>query len=549
MKKAAEHKQKLAVLLVLLLCFAAGIAIINGASQEDLYLRVGLFYGSDSLSSVEVKSEAGFILMSEQDGELVQIKSLTEYPTLIATTKSGAVILKDNDGTIISNAFASENILMSAAEDIESRYVAINGAVYRDGVSFLTDGVSGITVINDVTVEHYIKGVLNAEMSYVYPTEALKAQAVTARSYALANIGKHKKYGFDLCASNCCQVYKGVSAEHDETNYACEATKGLVMRYDGKIVAGYYFANSGGYTQNSEDVWPSALGYLRAVKDDFAPLYAWTGQISFDELKTKLEKAGYSPGAIRAVYVNGRYESGYVAEFVIEGTSEKITLTKEKIRTTLGSSVIKSARFSMGSSESPIIKTEAADSLLSVYSSSGSSSLKNAMYVISAGGQVSEVDFNTAAIYDGTEIVNVANLKTQETEFIDETVTSGQIFFSGLGYGHGVGMSQSSAREMALQGYEYEDILHYFYTNITIEPVSDRFKKILKETVQSIDSAENIIVIKTLSGCANAAGEAIDTSDYPEIIGTIAGDNTMLVIVDKKESVPRLLETLREIIL
>lgn len=80
-------------------------------------------------------------------------------------------------------------------------------------------------------------------------------------------------------------------------------------------------------------------------------------------------------------------------------------------------------------------------------------------------------------------------------------------------------------------------------------PVSDRFKKILKETVQSIDSAENIIVIKTLSGCANAAGEAIDTSDYPEIIGTIAGDNTMLVIVDKKENVPHLLETLREIIL
>lgn len=80
-------------------------------------------------------------------------------------------------------------------------------------------------------------------------------------------------------------------------------------------------------------------------------------------------------------------------------------------------------------------------------------------------------------------------------------------------------------------------------------PVSDRFKKILKETIQSIEAAENIIVIKTLSGCANAAGEAIDTSEYPEIIGTLAGDNTMLVIVDKKENVPNLLEILREIIL
>lgn len=470
MKKISEYKQKITIFLLLLFCFATGIAIINGASQDDLYLRVGLFYGSDSLSTVEVKSEEGFILMSQQAGNLVQIKSLTEYPTLIATIKSGTVILKDIDGTIISNAFASDNILMSAAEDTESRYVSINGTVYRDGVSFLDAETSAMTVINYVTLEHYIKGVLNAEMSYVYPTEALQAQAVTARSYALANRGKHKKYGFDICASNCCQVYKGVSAEHDETNYACEATTGLVMKYNGEIVAGYYFANSGGYTQNSEDVWTAALGYLRAVKDDFAPTYAWSGQISFDELKTKLENAGYSPGNIRSVYVNSRYESGYVAEFVVEGTNEKITLTKEKIRTTIGSSIIKSARFSMGASENPIIKTEAAESALSIYSSSGASSLEDVMYVISAGGQLSEVEFKTTAIYNGTEIVNAAELQSQKTEFTDEKVTSGQVFFSGLGYGHGVGMSQSSAREMALQGYGYDDILHYFYTNITIEP-------------------------------------------------------------------------------
>lgn len=82
----------------------------------------------------------------------------------------------------------------------------------------------------------------------------------------------------------------------------------------------------------------------------------------------------------------------------------------------------------------------------------------------------------------------------------------------------------------------------------TEPPVSDRFKKILRETIQSIDSAENLIVIKTLSGCANAAGEAIDTSNYPEIIGTLAGDNTILVIVDSKDHVPALLEALHEIV-
>ncbi len=79
-------------------------------------------------------------------------------------------------------------------------------------------------------------------------------------------------------------------------------------------------------------------------------------------------------------------------------------------------------------------------------------------------------------------------------------------------------------------------------------PLSDRFKKILKETIQSIDAAENLIVIKTLSGCANAAGEAIDTSDYPQIVGTLAGDNTLLVIVDRKENVPQVMTAFADII-
>lgn len=72
--------------------------------------------------------------------------------------------------------------------------------------------------------------------------------------------------------------------------------------------------------------------------------------------------------------------------------------------------------------------------------------------------------------------------------------------------------------------------------------VNERFKKILRETIQSINSAENLIVIKTLNGCANAAAEAIDTNQFPEIIGTLAGDNTILLIISSKEAVPGLTE-------
>ena len=77
-------------------------------------------------------------------------------------------------------------------------------------------------------------------------------------------------------------------------------------------------------------------------------------------------------------------------------------------------------------------------------------------------------------------------------------------------------------------------------------PVSERFRKILRETILSINSAENIIVIKTLSGCANAAAEAIDTSNFPDIIGTLAGDNTIFMVVSSKEAVEPLMEQFHE---
>ena len=88
----------------------------------------------------------------------------------------------------------------------------------------------------------------------------------------------------------------------------------------------------------------------------------------------------------------------------------------------------------------------------------------------------------------------------------------------------------------------------YTQSRVSDAPVSERFRKILRETILSIDSAENIIVIKTLSGCANAAAEAIDTTNFPEIVGTIAGDNTIFMAISSREAVPSLMEQFHEMI-
>ena len=86
----------------------------------------------------------------------------------------------------------------------------------------------------------------------------------------------------------------------------------------------------------------------------------------------------------------------------------------------------------------------------------------------------------------------------------------------------------------------------YTQSRVTDAPVSERFRKILRETILSISAAENIIVIKTLSGCANAAAEAIDTTNFPEIIGTLAGDNTIFMVISSKEAVPALMDQFNE---
>ena len=88
----------------------------------------------------------------------------------------------------------------------------------------------------------------------------------------------------------------------------------------------------------------------------------------------------------------------------------------------------------------------------------------------------------------------------------------------------------------------------YTQSRVSDAPVSERFRKILRETILSIDSAENIIVIKTLSGCANAAAEAIDTTNFSEIVGTIAGDNTIFMAISSREAVPSLMEQFHEMI-
>lgn len=141
-------------------------------------------------------------------------------------------------------------------------FVSTKGRWYR-GKFFIKNINGRITVINDLGLEDYIKGVVPSEMPANWEIEALKAQAIAARSYALANLGKQAKYGYDLKDNTEDQAYNGAGVETDRTNKAVDDTEGLVLTYDMKIISAYYSASAGGMTNTN--AWGSNVPYLHSV--------------------------------------------------------------------------------------------------------------------------------------------------------------------------------------------------------------------------------------------------------------------------------------------
>ena len=439
----------------------------KGASSgsADTWLKVGLLYGSSAPSEVTLKSDNGFLVADVTKKGWSESVDLREFTVLKAVRVGGGIVLQSEDGEILADGMGSGKAVVSAAKGADSRKVNTGKGTYRDGVILLPDG-EGISVINYVTLEHYLWGVLANEMGTSYPEEALKAQAVTARSYAVCNLGKHKSRGFDLCSSTDCQVYRGTSSEYAKTTNACKATAGLVISYNGKAACGYYFSHSGGYTLDCADVWGSDSPYLKGVKDEFVEKSVWNTSITFKELRTKMTASGYDVGEIQSVEVSALTDNGGVAQILVHSSKGDHTVSRENLRLVFGSSVIKSQFFSMGSEPEPGIGRDGTQELC-VQSESGRAEALS-VCVLSADG--------TAAVLDAADLTLCSSSGTGAFVpgadgwyvYSHEAVDSGPLYFTGMGTGHGVGMPQTSAGNMAEAGYGFEEILHYYYTDIEV---------------------------------------------------------------------------------
>lgn len=155
----------------------------------------------------------------------------------------------------------SDKIVIKPQED---GFISVKKKWYRGHFKLVNDG-DGLTVINDIPIEQYLRGVVPSEMPPAWEHEAHKAQAIAARSYALANLGKRAKYGYDLKDTPEDQAYGGATAETPQTNDAVVETEGIVLIYDGKIIPAYYSASAGGHTKDASQVWTKDLAFIKAV--------------------------------------------------------------------------------------------------------------------------------------------------------------------------------------------------------------------------------------------------------------------------------------------
>lgn len=349
---------------------------------------------------------------------------------------------------------------------------------YAGGFEYARVTGGNINVSNVVSVEDYVKGVVPYEMNRDWPLEALEAQAVCARTFVCGSSKHRGIYGFDVCNGTDCQVYYGLgsgsSGPTDRTDQAVENTEGECLYYRDELVRdALYHSFNGGATEDSANVFGGAPGYLIGKEDPYEaltdiPNYSYSVTYTAEELSWILDQKGYSVGTVRNVYVSEYTPVGNVKKVTFEGSRGDCTVSGDTCRTIFYSSTyhksVRSMRFDINGSSAGIPK--GGDD---VYVNGGErlSALEGA-FAISGGGAVSALDGNTFSVISSSGISALESDQSSGASRPSPGYSADDFTITGTGSGHNVGMSQYGAKAMAEQGYDYRDILEFYYTGVSI---------------------------------------------------------------------------------
>lgn len=325
--------------------------------------------------------------------------------------------------------------------------LSINNVPYRGTLEVRRLQGSDMTVINIVEMHEYLYGSVPAEIGGRSPAEAIKAQAVAAKMYAVNSRGKNARLGFDVCNSVRCQVYKGYSVETPEANTAIDAVKDKIITYNGKLATAiFYFSSSGGKTESSEYVWGTPYPYLVSVEDKYETGKSWNYNWTKVYKVSDIMKLVPDVGEIYGISIDARSPVGRVTAITIKGSNKQNTYFRERCRTVLSLSsqwydISTDADVSILNKNGEVVKTQ----LSTKYVSSSSqtkpvTAINNKIAVMGSGGRTSSVSI------------------------IPQTYT-----FTGRGWGHAVGMSQDGAIGMARAGFTYDQIIEHYFQGTKVQ--------------------------------------------------------------------------------
>jgi stage II sporulation protein D len=368
------------------------LVAIAPAYAQRLEMRVAVEQG---VTQVQVGSSTNAVVRDGSGQVLAEIPAMSAK---LAESEAGRVAIDDWQA---SQLWIEPN---------DGGAVWIGDKWYRGRTLVVPTG-NGLTAVNYVDLEHYLYSVVGAEMPTNWHIEALKAQAVAARSYALYQRQTGANAVFDVGDTQAWQVYGGLEKETASTQTAVEQTQGQVLTHNGQIINAVFHSSSGGHTEDVERVWVSPLSYLRGVPDfdQISPDFQWVENFSAANLQGRISGIGRIVSFTPEEYTR---PGGRIRRMRVVGETGSRIMTGDELRRALG---LKSTLFSI---------TPQFDR------------------VASAG------------------------------ESIPASPVAFQVI--GSGFGHGVGMSQWGAYGLALQGQNYQQIVRHYYTGAILSQIEVR---------------------------------------------------------------------------
>jgi stage II sporulation protein D len=367
----------------------------------------------DTSPSVKIDADQSYAIECLEDQE----QYVFHYGSPItAEIRNGKILVKDSKGSKIQDGLEEINVLPKG----KGNFISVGSKKYRGIIKVLPSGKNA-QVINVVYMEDYLRGVVPPEIGERTSDEieAVKAQAVAARTYAMAHLGQYASEQYDMKSSIIDQVYEGYNIEQRLVNSAIDDTEGKVLFYQDAFINAYYHSTCGGMTDNIDHVWDrKEIPYLKAVSDSgacsWSKYYTWKEFFTESQLRSRIEQflssdrgKDFKINRIKDITILDRTPGGRVGEMIVKTDKDVYSFKKDRIRWVIGRTsnpdlILPSDRFS------------------------------------------TDIDRDGAGYVTG-------------------------VTFTGRGYGHGVGMCQCGAIGLARTGWTFDSILGHYYTNVTIK--------------------------------------------------------------------------------